>query len=195
MKRLVLVLLVVFSITIFAQETTLLSGTMTNGGYGSPEIKYTQVGNNSGLLTGGKGGWIINHTLIIGGGCYGLVNNIQTNTIIDGSSTYLSFEYGGLVLEYIKNSDDLLHFTFSALIGGGSVNFRNAHDEKLLDEDDAATFFIFEPGVSVEANITSFFRVNLGVSNRFLSNVNMDRFNQENLGGLSSNLTFKFGEF
>jgi len=194
MKKIIFALLIVFTCKISAQEQTLLSGTITHGGYGGPEVKFTQIGDNFGVLVGGKGGWIVNHTFVIGGGGYGLVNNIETDYIYNNQRTVLNFGYGGLILEYIQNPDQILHYTFSALVGGGGINyrFRNGGD---LGTHGTKTFFILEPAANAEVNISTFFRVNLGISYRLLSNVEFDRFNQDDLGGISANLTLKFGKF
>jgi hypothetical protein len=61
-----------------AQEQTLVgNGEISNGGFGGPVIKYTQIKNEPAILVGGRGGWIINHTFVIGGGGYGLANQIE----------------------------------------------------------------------------------------------------------------------
>ena len=62
MKTFILILVTLFTFSISAQEKTLLEGGVTHGGYGGPEVRFTQVGDNFGVLVGGKGGWIINHT-------------------------------------------------------------------------------------------------------------------------------------
>jgi hypothetical protein len=192
MKKTLLIMILFFTFTIMAQEQTILSGQVTHGGYGGPEIKFTQINNEFAVLVGGKGAWIVNHTFSIGGGGYGLVNRLPM--IVNNEEMYVNFGYGGLILEYIMDSDKLLHYTFSALIGGGGIGYRDRDDHNVGGSENKA-FFIVEPGANAEANITSFFRINLGVSYRLLSNVSMERYNQENLGGLSANLTFKFGKF
>ena len=76
----VIVLSLILSFQLFAQEETLLgSSEVTHGGFGGPVIKYTQIKGEPAVLVGGRGGWIINHTFIIGGGGYGLVNDIKAN--------------------------------------------------------------------------------------------------------------------
>jgi hypothetical protein len=193
MKSVLIVLVFLFTCTIMAQEQTLLSGQITHGGYGGPEVKFTQINNTFGVLVGGKGGWIVNHTFSIGGGGYGLVNRFPVR--IDNEDYYLNFGYGGVILEYIMDWDQLLHYTFSALIGGGGVGYRDRTDHERTHSSGNRSFFVVEPGANAEVNITSFFRLNLGVSYRLLSGVSLERYNEQNLSGLSANLTFKFGKF
>jgi hypothetical protein len=212
MKKLLSILAVIIftSACTFAQEETLIgNGEVSNGGFGGPVVKYTQINSKSAVLVGGRGGWIINHSFIIGGGGYGLVNNIQSNSTIwspfFNDKPYINFGYGGLELEYIIQSDKLLHFSVITLIGAGGVSYRDNlwDDEWDNDSDDDDDdwdspndeFFVFEPGANLELNIASFFRINAGVSYRFISGVNMVDLSNNDLAGPAASLTLKFGSF
>lgn len=182
---------------IFAQEQTLMgSGKMSNGGFGGPVIKYTQIKNEPAVLIGGRGGWIINHTFVIGGGGYGLANQIESDYSVNFSNPYINFGYGGLELEYIIQSDQLVHFSIYTLIGAGSVNYRNNSHSSWEDWDyNNDEFFVLEPALNVEVNITSFFRINAGANYRYISGVNYDNLANEDFSGFSGVLTLKFGSF
>ncbi len=188
----------------FAQEETLISkGNITHGGFGGPVIKYTQIKGEPALLVGGRGGWIINHSFIIGGGGYGLVNNIQSNNYPDiyywPDKPYLNFGYGGLELEYVIQSDRLTHFSVCTLIGAGGISYRKSiWNEDTYSNDwnsPSDAFFVFEPGLNVELNVISFMRINAGFSYRFISGENFDNLKNSDLAGPSAMLTFKFGKF
>ena len=93
----------------FSGEQTLISGDIEHGGYGGPVFKFTQIGPNQdyGYLVGGQGGWIINHQFVLGGGGYGLSNNIPADWLPESpdlyptfGTQYLNFGYGGLFLAY-----------------------------------------------------------------------------------------------
>ncbi len=184
-KFLIIFLLVSRSVT--AQEETLLgTGEISNGGFGGPVIKYTQINGESGLLVGGRGGWIINHTFVLGGGGYGLVTDLKTasppSTLILPlyyTDIYINFGYGGIELEYIIQSDQLLHFSVYTLIGAGSVSFKAEETYDLYQVDlreydyPTNTFFVFEPAVNAELNIVSFMRLCAGFSYRFISGVDL----------------------
>lgn len=197
-KQMLLILLIILPVSLLGQEKTLLEGDITSGGFGGPVVKFTSVDQNFGLLVGGRGGWIINHTFVLGGGGYGLSNNIGTGEYFDNTNEEynLMFGYGGFEMEYIQNSDDLLHYSFYLLIGAGSVGYRH-HDMHFEDYDfDNDTFFITEPAVNVEFNITSFFRLNGGLSYRFVAGANYkNKISNTDLDGLSGVLTLKFGKF
>ena len=180
-----------------AQEQTLVgNGEMSNGGFGGPVIKYTQIKNEPAILVGGRGGWIINHTFVIGGGGYGLANQIDADYFSNFSKPYIDFGYGGLELEYIIQSDKVVHFSIYTLIGAGGVNFR---DNSFDDWDDwdfnSDEFFVLEPALNVEVNITRFFRINAGASYRYISGLNYNNLKNEDFSGFSGALTLKFGSF
>ena len=181
----------------FAQEQTLVgNGEMSNGGFGGPVIKYTQIRNEPAVLVGGRGGWIINHTFVIGGGGYGLVNQIEADYFTNYGEPYINFGYGGFELEYIIQSDQLLHFSIYTLIGAGGVNYRDDSQSSWYDWDyNNDEFFVLEPALNVEVNITSFFRINAGASYRYISGLNYNNLQNEDFSGFSGVLTMKFGSF
>lgn len=197
MKKIIFVLLAVLVSTLSAQEETLLSqGEIEHGGFGGPVIKFTQIKDNFGLLVGGRGGWIINHSFSIGGGGYGLVNQVNGTLFHKDDLMFLNFGYGGFEMEYIADWDKLVHFTFYLLIGGGAVSQRVdwKHDWDDLDKN-ADVFFVAEPIANIELNIVNFFRVNLGAGYRFVSGVTNDNLKNSDFGGPTVSLTFKFGKF
>jgi hypothetical protein len=182
---------------LFAQEQTLVgNGEISNGGFGGPVIKYTQIKNEPAVLVGGRGGWIINHTFVIGGGGYGLANQIEADYFTNYNQPYIDFGYGGLELEYIIQSDQLVHFSVYTLIGAGGVHFRdNSYDDWDDWHSDSDEFFVLEPALNVEVNITSFFRINAGANYRYISGLNYNNLNNEDFAGFSGVLTLKFGSF
>lgn len=179
-----------------AQEKTLLGSRIEHGGFGGPVVKFTQVNDQFGVLVGGRGGWIINHGLVLGLGGYGLANEVKGVETFLGYEQNLNFGYGGFEMEYIINSDDLMHMTIYTLIGAGGVNYRLDNDFADVNWDATAdAFFVFEPAVNLELNLTTFFRLDLGVGYRFISGVEDYNLNEEALSGVSGILTLKFGSF
>jgi hypothetical protein len=183
-------IIALFSVSLFAQEQTLLDGELESGGFGGPVVKFSQVMDEFAVLMGGRGGWIINHKFAIGGGGYGLVNSIPSP---EDPDYVLSFGYGGVELTYIIASDQLVHTNIYALIGGGGVDYveRDYEDENYSDD----TFFIVEPGVDMIINVTSFFRFGLGLHYRFIAGVDYSGILNNDLAGPSVAVTFNFGHF
>jgi hypothetical protein len=166
-----------------SDEQTLISGEIESGGCGGPIIKLSGVNNIFCVFVGGRGGWIINHMFMIGGGGYGLVSDV----FISGNKLHM--ECGGFYAEYIFNSDALVHFTAGSLIGMGTAHYDP-------EGSDSRSFFVLEPEANVELNVVTFFRVCAGVSYRFAIGASGPAgLNDAALSGLSANLFFKFGHF
>jgi len=191
-----------------AEEKTLIGdlGEIEHGGFGGPMVKFTQIDGEFGVLTGGRGGWIIDHRFVLGGGGYGLANNIgipiKTKEEIETEGENpeeietegenpeeqdLEMGYGGAMLEFIIASDALIHFSVDCLIGAGGMTTPES------DKDDA--FFVLEPGLNVMLNITQFFRFGAGVSYRYTQGVEFGELDDGDLSGAAAVLTFKFGSF
>jgi hypothetical protein len=202
MRHIAVVTLMVCALTVQAEEKTLVgSASVDNGGYGALVIKFSPINHKFGVLVGARGGWIINHTFAIGLAGYGLVNNVPADSPGPWGETLVNFGYGGLDLEYIANSDDLVHYSIHTLIGAGGVGFRNdAWSRMSWDFHESAnplrnTFFVLEPGVNIDLNVTPWFRLSAGASYRFVGGVTSEASSSEGLSGPSGMLTFRFGSF
>lgn len=183
----------------FAQEKTIFGADpeISHGGFGAPVVKFTSIDGNFGVITGVRGGWIINHKVSLGLGGYGLVTNHKLNGLIEGKERYLDFGYGGFEMEFILCSDEVFHLTFIGLIGGGATDYRldkhRNYEKDCPREEDY--FFVGEPSVNAEVNITSFFRINAGVGYRFVSGADNGYITDSNLSGFSGIVQLKFGSF
>ncbi len=179
----------VVAISAMAQEQTLISGKIESGGFGGPVLKVTEFRDQVGLMVGGRGGWIINHVLAIGGGGYGLTTNIDAPV----SGLYMDVDYGGGILEYIVLSDKAIHASVSALIGAGTVDYREQSGPVHPYSDDE--FFVVEPCVELMLNVATFFRIGAGVSYRYVNGIDWEGLSDSDISGLSATVTFKFGKF
>ena len=202
------ILIMVFSLLalqVYAEEETLLSGDLTHGVMGGPVVKFSQVNGENSVLVGGRGGWIINHSFVIGGGGYGLVNDIKVPNVYDenGVQANLVFGYGGLELEYIGRPNKLVHYSMYMLVGAGGIS-NSVYDDDYRDdyenhnhynhiEDDAV--WVVEPALNVTLNVTSFFRVSAGAGYRYVGGANLTGTSNEDLSNTTFNLTFRFGKF
>lgn len=176
------------------EEETLIKGDVEHGGFGGPVVKLGSLNGESGVLVGGRGGWIINHAFILGGGGYGLVTNVKAKTLGPNGERYLEFGYGGLELEYIPESNKLIHLSFMTLIGGGGVGWRD-DNEPMSFRRESEAFFIVEPAVQATLNVTPFFRISAGVSYRYVSGLDSKVSSNADLSGPSGVLTLRFGKF
>lgn len=172
-----------FAPSIHAQQQTLVSDGFHSGGFGAGVVRFSGVNDQFAVFAGARGGWIINHTFILGAAGYGLANDISI--IPDDSGRDFDFGYGGLELTYVYASDFLVHGTFSALIGGGSVT--------LLGFSDGV--FVFEPSANVVVNITSYFRLAGGGGYRVVSGVDAFGLSNGDFSMVFGELALKFGSF
>jgi len=199
---------------LFADEmSTLISGNVTHGGYGGPVLKFTEMNGSFGTLVGGHGGWIIDHKFVLGGGGYGLANDISVDLGPD-TDKYLNFGYGGLELGYIACSNRLVHLDFNALIAGGGVGYRNSVFDDDWDDcdcydwdcdycddwdDDCNEFekpvFVVEPTVNLMLNVSKHVRVGVGASYRYVTGLKNLVIDNNDLSGGSISLNVKFGAF
>lgn len=185
----------------FAQQTqTLVSSDVTHGGFGGPVVKFSDVAGDLGVWVGGRGGWIINidpnHAIGLGMGGYGLVteHRVPDPDYGDIASDYYALNgYGGFEMEYTNRSYDIVHLTVSSLIGAGGLMIRDRNFDDVDDSPNA--YFVFEPGVNAEVNITNFFRVAAGISYRLTSGIGRADFSDSDFSGINGVITFKFGKF
>lgn len=175
------------------------------GGYGTFEIKASQLdGGINGLLLGWRGGVILNHKYVLGLAGYGLLPTRKITPPSDiaeiGRDYHLTGGYGGILLEYINSPRKLLHFAANTLIGIAGITYTDLINK---DYDTHKSYpksisFVVEPCVEMELNVSTVFRMSLGVSYRYSPNFKLRYNKQDNknaLNGLSINLGFKFGEF
>jgi hypothetical protein len=185
--------------TLFAQQAeTLFDGNVSHGGFGGPVVQIGDVAGTTGVWVGGRGGWIINldenHAISLGGGGYGLVTNHRVPVPFDGNDElYAMGGYGGFIFEYTNHSYRLIHLTATTLIGGGGLMLRERDFDDVLDDVDS--YFVLEPGIQAELNVTRFFRIAAGASYRFTSGISSFGYTDKDFSGLNGVITFKFGGF
>lgn len=204
-KYLVVIIALMFGLTTYAQQETLLTGDIHHGGYGGPALKFTSINGEFGMFVGGRGAYVLNKAFSIGFGGYGLVTDLDydlAGLTNPDDKPRLVFGYGGLELGAILHSDRVVHFTFTTLIGGGALHYQRDDFWRSDDWDDFwdtvknnDVVFVIEPEAGVELNVASYMRVNLGVSYRFVTGVDISSLTSSDLDGLTGTLTFKFGAF
>ncbi|UCE65959.1 MAG: hypothetical protein JSU85_14065 [Candidatus Zixiibacteriota bacterium] len=191
-------IILILSFPAYGQEETLISGRIESGGYGGVEVKFGNINGEWEVLVGGRGGWIINHEFVLGGAGYGLATRGETNpgSIIPYLNEQFEMGYGGVLLAYIINSHKLIHLNIETLIGGGGISHYYGRDDGIFDTDfDDDAFFIIEPGVNFELNITKRLRFATGASYRITSGVEYLDLEDSDITGPAINLMLKFGKF
>jgi hypothetical protein len=173
------------------KDETLISGKIEHGGFGGPVLKFSSIGDKFAFIVGGRGGWIINHALSLGGGGYGLAQE----SVFEGvpGSAYMEFGYGGAIIEYVYRSKKLMHVTLAGLIGAGGFGYAYRDFRYYREEVDA--FFVMEPEINIMMNVTDCFRMGVGGSYRYVSGVSIADYTNADLSGFSAHITMKFGIF
>jgi hypothetical protein len=186
MRNAIILFFVVAScgVALAAPQTVLDSGDLESGGYGAPVMKVTSVAGSTGILVGGQGGWLINHTFGLGGAGYGLANASS----IKVQNSAVDFGYGGLLLEYIYDSDSLVHPSASVLIGAGGVSTQGGNGP-------SNAVFVAEPQLSLNLNFTKFARPALHVSYRYVGAAGALGLSSANLSGFAAGISIAFGKF
>lgn len=196
-----------------------------NGGWGGPTAQYTRIMDHDALLTGVRGGWIIDHRLTLGLACFGLSTDVPNA----GYDRYLADQgipvrrtsqfrmgYGGLLIEPVIAPRSAVHLTVPVIIGAGGAVYQtygfhdhpwgapcdgpdgHGHHDGHDDDDDlndAQAFFVIEPGLTLELSLVKLVRVGLGVSYRYTSELDMPATAKDALHGMNASLTVKVGRF
>jgi len=182
-------------------EQTLIPSRFTNGGYGAPVQRFSSVAGKNVLFSGVEGGWIMNHQFILGLAGYGMATQNVRNSGTSlrdskGRAPVVEMGYGGLLLGYTPQSMSLGHLAFQVVIGGGGFTY-DVEDIAGVRQEDAPcdAFFVAEPSLQGEVNITRFLRIGVGGGYRFISGASLDGLRDRDLRGASASLTFKLGHF
>lgn len=184
------------------EPETLISDKIHSSGYGTLSTQYSKFNHEDAMFLGVYGGWMINHKLMLGLGGYGLVTshkgfgiNPETN-----EQNKLRMGYGGLMAEYTFSGNKAFHITANALIGAGGIS--NGYEKKGSSNDDdawhsvkSAAFFVAQPGLNIEANLTKWFRIAVGGSYRLIAGNSLNGISNKDMSAPAGNLSFKFGEF
>lgn len=198
-KVLLLNLLFAIPAISFAQQSEILvSSDVSHGGFGSILFGVTSVNGEASYLRGTRGAWVLKfedgHTLNIGLGSYrtqtgfNAVSWPQTGT----DTPELRTNYSGFELEYLNRSQKLIHYGVQAMIGGGTVRFKD-RDIDLNKTSDG--YFAFQPGVNIHLNVTNWFRISGGIFYRYTGGVNLEGTSNSDLSGFSTIFGLRFGKF
>jgi hypothetical protein len=213
MKKLLLLsaMLILFAGTLKSQDPefeyykkkeikTLLGKNKAGGGYGSFTIGYSMIDKKNAVLMGGRLSWIASHSIGIGIGGTGFINEFHYELPID-RQVFLAGGYGGIYIEPILFPRSPVHLSFPVLFGAGGISYISTDpDFNNNYVEDSSVFVLIEPSAEMELNVTKFFRLAFGASYRLPTSFNVGIpgtriANAEALKGLSYMVTFKFGKF
>ena len=184
---LILVAFVCFA-TEDADKTLFGSGDINHGGYGAFTSEFSSIDGEYGYLSGWKGAWVINKTFSVGFGNYNLATDLASR-----DSLILDLSYSGLEFEYVYKSNAFIHGAAKVFLGSGALQ------QKIQDEDDDDRvvrddhIFVIQPSITGEVNITRWFRIGTGFGYRFVADVELPDYSNEDISGFSGQVVLKFG--
>lgn len=189
---------------------TLSQNHFHSGGFGAVSFRGSEFMDEAIVLVGFRGGWIINRSLAIGVEGHGLVPTAEFDEVQPDRNGVLLGGYGGMFLEPIFFSNEVVHVTFPISGGAGWLGFHDDWEEEdnnngtppnpgqtetleEIIEDDV--FWYVEPGIAVELNVARHFRIGMGVSKRFTQGLDLEFADAGDFENLNYFMTLKFGKF
>ena len=159
-----------------APEMNVLIKGRGRGGFGAPEFGVVMIDGAPATRIGGRGGWVISKSLIVGGYGESITGDASTGTpyrITDG----------GLFVEGHVMPDSAVHLSIDGGIAAGSVRWG----------DDAGPCFSPYAAARLELNVVTWLRASAGPSMRtVVSGALPDDVSGLSIGG---DILLKFGAF
>jgi hypothetical protein len=186
------------------EPEVLMRSSVPLGGYGGPDMRMTSIFAEPAMLVGAQASWLVNHQYFFGVAGYGLATRHDAPNAmrVDGNPSMLGLVYGGIRMGVVATPSKLLHVTLGVLAGPGSLTgisriptraeFEVGYERRM---GHAEAFLVLEPEVAVEANATSFMRVALGASYRYVTGLEHPGLSTGNLSSPAASLAVKFGVF
>jgi hypothetical protein len=179
---------------------TLLGRDKAGGVYSAFTAGYSIIDDEQSVLFGGRFGWLANHSIGIGLGASGFINEYHYEPTLN-RDVFLAGGYGGLYIEPILFPRSPIHIAFPVLFGAGGISYvskESEYNNNLIEDSEA--FLIIEPAAELELNLTKFFRFAIGASYRFPTAFDVGlsgtpKASAESLKGMSYTVSFKFGKF
>src|SRR5512141_678950 len=154
-----------------AQEAT-REGPTRRIQFGAPVVKVTALRHQAAVMFGGRGGFSLTPSLVLGAGLYGTMTevNARAGAVPDAPSPLdVKFENFGLEVEYALRPAAPTHMTFGAFAGGASARYAKDGTNEQHGETDF--LLLLEPGAGIERAVAPWLHVNLAASYRLVRGV------------------------
>jgi hypothetical protein len=157
----------------------------------TPEVKINSIQGDVGTLIGFYGGAVFNQSILLGisGG-------------LNLSHPRVNYGYFGAIGQYIYKPTNLWHWSGQLLVAYGTTKDYEDPKSGLLDNFwniSGAGFFLMEPGINLELNLSKRLTLVTGISYRYVTgldesdeNVQITHVTNEDLSGINFNLGLKF---
>jgi len=141
--------------------------TLLSGWFVAPTFATTSFGGKISASPGMRGGIYLDRQFAIGMTGSAILND---DTTLKENEVRNVGGYGGLLLQYVLRSTDVVHASVESTVGAG----RWCTEVRDTDDDDGGkegcvgrNFFVFEPAVNVEVNVAKHVRLTAGGGYRF----------------------------
>jgi hypothetical protein len=194
---LIIGLLLSLSALVHAQERdstqTLFKSTIKVSELWAPVVKTNSIQGDIGTLIGFYGGAVFNRTFLLGitGG-------------VNLSHPRVNYGYFGVLGQFIINPAKLIHLSGQLELAAGSTKDYEQTKSGLFDNFwnvSGASFYIIEPGVNIEINLSRRLTLVTGVSYRIATgldennkNVSITHVTSNDLSGVNFNISLKFAK-
>jgi hypothetical protein len=157
----------------------------------TPEVKINSIQGDVGTLIGFYGGAVFNRSILLGisGG-------------LNLSHPRVNYGYFGALGQYIYKPANLWHCSGQLLLAYGTTKDYEDPKSGLLDNFwniSGAGFFLMEPGINLELNLSKRLTLVTGISYRYVTgldendeNVQITHVTNEDLSGINFNIGLKF---
>jgi hypothetical protein len=178
------------AIGVEAQEEprTLLGGGVTLGAYGGLGLRSGSVMGERSVFMGGEAAWVPNQRLILGAAVWALASD---GARVAPDLGPITLGYAGMLIGYRLAPERVVHPTVSLLLGAGGLRSEGTSGGSA--EDDA--LFVAEPAAGAELNVTSFLRIAVGASYRWISGTDLAGVSDADLSGVTGEFAVRLGRF
>jgi len=183
---------------------SLLSKGNDLNGFGGSDLRISDFKGERALMVGAYGGLIINRRYLFGLAGYGIVTNVEFDGIVPGQAATKTLNlhggYGGVIVGASIAPREVIHISIPILLGAGALEVvdKNFFTNNLPDAEftiENTVFFVFEPGIEVEFNISTNFRLGFGASYRFITGTELVNVDDDEVSGGAGLISFRFGRF
>ncbi|MEM6641719.1 MAG: hypothetical protein AAF616_01965 [Bacteroidota bacterium] len=173
-------------------------------GFGAVDIKVGDLAGERALLVGAYGGFIIDRKYLFGLAGYGIATKVEIEGVNPGDASIKPLDlYGGYAGVFLGISilpKEVVHVSIPILLGAGALEISdgdfftaNPADSEFVVEKSG--FFVVEPGMEVEFNLTRHFRLGLGATYRHIAGSNLVNVDDRDLRGFTTVVSFRLGRF
>jgi hypothetical protein len=171
--------------------------TAITGWFVAPTYAATGFAGTIASAPGLRGGIYLDRRVAIGVALNGIGNDQTTFSSADNEIRHVG-TYGGLLLQYVVQSNRLLHVSVESTIGSGRWCERVGEGNAAVgtrDGCDGRSFLAFEPVANLELNVARHLRVATGVGYRFAVAGEGQGPSSREMSGLVARSSLVFGSF